>query len=95
MIKSMMKSRTAVVLSGMIVLSSCAVTYPYKYYSLHLADEMLLGPEPELDLPLSDCSKSGSCIVIFTEEHRRIRQAYLKLARENESLKRQCGSKCK
>jgi len=84
----------AVALAGMIV-SNCAATYPYKYYSLWLDTSTLAGPDVKDDLPLSRCNNRGSCIVLFSEEHRRVRESYLRISEENNLLKRKCGAKCK
>jgi len=89
-----MKWLMAVALSGMIV-TSCAATYPYKFYALWLDKELLAGPTPDDDLPLDVCVRRGSCVVYQLEEHRRVRENYLKLAQENMQLKRKCGARCK
>jgi hypothetical protein len=90
----MTKWLMAVVLSGIIV-TSCAATYPYKFYALWLEDNVLAGPEPKDDLSLDVCQPKGACVVYLLEEHRRVRADFLKLQNEYNSLRRKCGARCR
>lgn len=94
MTKFTTKSLMVVVLSGMIV-SSCAATYPYKFYALWLDDNVLAGPEPKDDLSLDVCNAKGSCVVYILDEHRRLREDHLKLIMERDGLRKRCGARCR
>jgi hypothetical protein len=68
-----------------LILSACvSANFPFKYYTLEAAsyDGKLLGPHSDKDLLLAMCTPTemdrGPCIVLFTSEFLRLKDAYLK-----------------
>lgn len=76
----------ASVLIGISVLVGCAASYPYRYYAYDRASDMLLGAEPEDDLPASICDPNGpdkiNCIVYRLDEHKKLKADFLKAMSE-------------
>jgi hypothetical protein len=78
--------RTVVGFAFGLILSAClgANLFPFKYYTLEAKtyDGKLLGPTSDQDLLLSMCSPGEAdkapCMVIFTSEFLRLKDAYKK-----------------
>jgi hypothetical protein len=71
-------------ISGLILSACVSATFPFKYYTLEAKsyEGRLLGPIADKDLLLSMCSPSEAdkapCMVLFTSEFLRLKDAYLK-----------------
>ena len=71
-------------ISGLILSACVGSVFPFKYYTLDAKsyEGNLLGPTADKDLLLSMCSPTqgdkAPCIVLFTSEFLRLKDAYIK-----------------
>jgi hypothetical protein len=87
---------------GALAATACggaAAQFPFRYYPLDPGSHMggkLEGDKPENDLPLETCDpRPGNekpCIVMLSDEVKRLKVAYRDLVLENEDLRKNCPS---
>jgi hypothetical protein len=68
---------------ALVAVSSCASTFPYKWYGIDPAKGVLLGKTEVEDIPLTNCqgneSQKGKCAVMLVDEFDRLRNDYATL----------------
>lgn len=78
-----MKSVISSAALALVMASSCASEFPYKYYGIVPSTSKLLGPTPAEDLPLENCEptdlQKGKCAVFFVLELDRMKADRIEL----------------
>jgi hypothetical protein len=76
------------------ILSACSsLGFNYRHYVLNLEENLLQGPKPSDDLPISVCSRSSegySCVTLKLDEFYRLKADFLKQQKRIDELEREC-----